>query len=162
VKRPKPLKPFHRYLVIPRQLAESELSTIPDAALRVYIYLLHRTVGFAKLSDSFKMDEICSGLKRYDGTPVDVGTGLSESAARRGLKWLAKSGWVTVKGSGKSPNSYSISKFLRVSPAEPLESAKGVTSDRSRVPLATPPSLQESIKKGECSEKVVSFPRRRG
>jgi len=67
-------------------LFDELLSLLSGAELKVLLYLMRRTFGFKKDSDSISLSQICRGISRKDGTALDHGTGLSQSTAQLALR----------------------------------------------------------------------------
>lgn len=154
-------KYFHRYLPIPRQLVQSELATIGDAELRVYLYLLHRTIGYGKLSDAVFIEEISGGIKSRSGSVVDVGTGLKRSTVKRAVKSLESSGWIEIIREHNKPSKYTVSKFLRVQKLTVKDPSRGSAGEPSDGPLANPLFNKKESRTDGAAEKVVQFAKRR-
>lgn len=149
---------FHRYLVIPRQLVEGELHDLSDASLRVYLYILHRTIGFNKLSETITVPEFMDGLKTSSKV-YDVGTGVKRSTAKAAIRDLEKKQWISVKREHNKHNIYTVSKFLRVSKLTPGTQPECQNSDTPECQFPNTPLIKENIKKGGAD--VVSMPKRR-
>jgi len=77
-----------KYTGVPDVLFDELLSLLSGAELKVLLYLMRRTFGFKKDSDSISLSQICRGISRKDGTALDHGTGLSQSTAQLALKEL--------------------------------------------------------------------------
>lgn len=100
------------------------------AALKVLLYLTRRIFGFKREADTVSLSQICSGIRRRDGTVLDRGTGLSRHAAASAIRDLEQIG-VIVATRGMSakgdpaPTAYrlrfreslSLSDLLNPSPA---------------------------------------------
>lgn len=161
--KPRQLKYFHRYLPVPKQLVEAEMHSLSGSELKVYLYLLLRTVGWNKITDTPTVEQICSGLRRRDGSIVDMGTGLKRSAVKLAIRSLEKRTWVTVIREHNKPNRYTVSKFLRVTVVTPDPTSDGHVGDPQDGHVGDPVYLQETTKKGAdlVMGRIVSMPRTR-
>ncbi len=66
------------------------------ASLKVLLYLIRRIFGFKKEGDTVSLSQICSGIRRRDGTLLDRGTGLSRHAATKAIRDLEELGVITA------------------------------------------------------------------
>ncbi len=91
--------------VLAPHLAESEL--------RVLIYIIRRTFGFKKESDTISLKQMVEGIRTRDGRVLDRGTGMSKPGVTKGIKGLvAKGVIVAIRNSslerGDEPTSYRL------------------------------------------------------
>jgi|SRR5579871_336738 len=82
---------------IPDVILDFWLSELSGAELKVVFYIARRTYGFRKLSDNISLSQICTGIKKRDGTVLDTGTGLSRSSVARAVKTLEEQGIILRK-----------------------------------------------------------------
>src|SRR5215212_5443220 len=61
---------------------------LTEAELRVLLYVLRRTFGFKKESDTISLKQMVDGIKTRDGKILDRGTGMAKSAVARGAQGL--------------------------------------------------------------------------
>src|SRR5579863_9609467 len=78
--------------VFPDALLDRVMANLTGAEFKVLAYIVRRTFGFRKVSDTISLDQICSGIKCRDGRPLDEGTGLSKKTAIAALKGLEDKG----------------------------------------------------------------------
>jgi hypothetical protein len=64
--------------------------------LKVLLYLTRRIFGFKKEGDTISLSQICSGIRRRDGTVLDRGTGLSRHAATAAIRQLEEMGVIVA------------------------------------------------------------------
>ncbi len=91
--------------VLAPHLAESEL--------RVLIYIIRRTFGFKKESDTISLKQMVEGIRTRDGRVLDQGTGMSKPGVTKGVKGLvAKGVVVAIRNSsperGDEPTTYRL------------------------------------------------------
>lgn len=109
---------------IPNDLMDWVVADVSDSENRILGYVLRRTTGFNKESDAISLKQMCHGIRKYDGTKLDLGTGLSREGALRAIERLEARGLLAVsRGRGRSnPNIYSVKVHPAV--AERIELCK--------------------------------------
>src|SRR5213594_2906619 len=83
--------------IVPDDVFDVLAPQLSEAELRVLLYIVRRTFGFKKGSDDISLKQMVDGITTRDGKVLDRGTGLSKSAAARGVKGLVTKGIVTSK-----------------------------------------------------------------
>ena len=83
--------------VFPDDLLDRVMANLTGAEFKVLAYIVRRTFGFKKESDTISLEQICSGIKRSDGHPLDEGTGLSKKTAIVALKGLEEKGVIVAR-----------------------------------------------------------------
>jgi hypothetical protein len=91
--------------VLAPRLAESEL--------RVLIYIIRRTFGFKKESDTISLKQMVEGIRTRDGRVLDQGTGMSKPGVTKGVKGLVTKGVImAIRNSsperGDEPTTYRL------------------------------------------------------
>jgi hypothetical protein len=89
------------YTKVPNVLFDTLLADLSGAELKVYLYILRRTVGFGKLSDVISLPQFTKGIHKKDGTVLDHGTGLHHETVLIALTGLEQKGLITRKKQGK-------------------------------------------------------------
>jgi len=77
---------------IPDVILDRWMSQLTGAELKVLLYVARRTYGFGKSSDRISLQQIARGIRRRDGSVLDLGTGLSVSSIARAAKGLEERG----------------------------------------------------------------------
>ncbi len=80
----------------PDDLFDRFLSELNGGELKVILYIIRRTFGFKKNSDSISLNQLASGIETKSGKRIDKGTGLSLSAIKTAVKSLEKKGLIKV------------------------------------------------------------------
>lgn len=80
----------------PDDLFDRFLPQLNGGELKVLLYIIRRTFGFKKDSDSISMTQLCEGIKTKAGNNLDYGTGLSLSAVKTAIKSLEQRGLIVV------------------------------------------------------------------
>ena len=65
---------------------------LSEAELRVALYIIRRTFGFKKDSDTISLRQMVEGITTRDGRVLDRGTGLKKSAVANALNGLERKG----------------------------------------------------------------------
>jgi hypothetical protein len=68
------------------------MAELSGAEFKVLLYVARRTYGFGKGSDNISLNQMASGIRRRDGTCLDLGTGLSRSAVKTACNGLIQRG----------------------------------------------------------------------
>ena len=80
------------YTMVPDELFDHQLSYLSGSQLKVLLYILRRTFGFKKDTDSISLSQISGGIKTRDGRVLDRGTGLSRRHVVAAAKALVDMG----------------------------------------------------------------------
>jgi phage replication O-like protein O len=102
-----------RYTQVPDELFDELMAHLSGAELKVLLYIIRRTFGFKKDTDTISLNQICKGITTKRGEVLDRGTGLSQNAVLGALKGLiAKQAIVskrnTSREKGYEPTTYSL------------------------------------------------------
>ncbi len=86
---------------------------LSEAELRVLIYILRRTFGFKKESDTISLKQMVEGITTRDGRTLDQGTGMSKPGVTKGVKGLVAKGVIlAIRNSsperGDEPTTYCL------------------------------------------------------
>jgi hypothetical protein len=98
---------------VPDELFDVLLSWLTGPELKVTLYVIRRTFGFKKDSDSISLSQICSGITTRDGQILDRGTGLSKSTVALVLNSLVDKNILvrrrnSSKERGNEPTTYAL------------------------------------------------------
>ena len=108
-----------RYTMVPDEIFDILLPYLSPSELKVLLYLVRRTFGFKKDSDSISLSQICNGIRRKNGKIIDNGTGLSRPAVIKALRVLEDNNIIIAyrsknyKGE-KQTNTYSLNIIFGV------------------------------------------------
>src|SRR6187401_3224323 len=82
---------FHRpnYTQVPDELFDSLLPDLSGAELKVLLYIVRRTFGFKRESDTISLSQMLNGIATRDGRVLDRGVGLSKKTLLEALRTLA-------------------------------------------------------------------------
>lgn len=101
------------YTPVPDELFDDQLADLSGAELKVLLYIIRRTFGFKKDSDSISLNQICNGITTREGETIDRGTGLSLSTVQQAIKGLIQKLCVIAvrnrsQEKGDMPTTYSL------------------------------------------------------
>jgi len=102
-----------RYTQVPDELFDVLLPRLSGPELKVILYVIRRTFGFKKDSDSISLSQICSGITTRQGDVLDSGTGLSKSTVALVLKSLVEKNILvrrrnSSREKGNEPTTYAL------------------------------------------------------
>ncbi len=60
---------------VPDVVFDQLLARLGEAELKALLYIIRRTFGFKKDSDTISLNQICKGIVTRDGRVLDRGTG---------------------------------------------------------------------------------------
>jgi len=80
--------------IFPDVLLDRVMAHLTGAEFKVLAYIVRRTFGFKKDSDTISLDQICRGITRRDGSVLDEGTGLARKTAVAAIHGLEAKGVV--------------------------------------------------------------------
>jgi hypothetical protein len=76
------------YTLVPDEVFDRLLPELTGAELKVLLYVIRRTFGFKKDSDSISLGQMLHGITKRDGTIQDRGVGLSKGSLLAALRAL--------------------------------------------------------------------------
>lgn len=99
--------------LFPDVLLDHVMAHLTGAEFKVLAYIVRRTIGFKRISDTISLDQICSGVRGRDDVVIDAGTGLSKKTAIAALKGLQDKGVVAArkragKDRGNLPTAFAL------------------------------------------------------
>jgi hypothetical protein len=77
-----------KYTQVPDELFDAHLAFLSGAELKVILYIIRRTFGFKKDSDSISISQMLNGIRTRDGDVLDYGVGLSKPTLLQALRSL--------------------------------------------------------------------------
>lgn len=75
---------------VPDSLFDELMADLSGAELKTVLYIIRRTFGFKRQSDTISINQMLTGITKKDGKELDRGTGLSKPALLKALRDLAK------------------------------------------------------------------------
>ncbi len=152
------------YTQVPNELFDELAPNLTEAELRVLLYVVRRTFGFAKKHDAISVNQMTSGITTSDGRVLDHGTGMSRSAVWRGAKGLVSKGVLAVDRIQSADGEYATNVYrLRFREGVSLLESNPLSPKEQPVSLLERPQKKE-VQKKEVQEKEIDpsiSPRRR-
>lgn len=75
---------------VPDTLFDELLPELSGAELKVVLYIIRRTFGFKRQSDTISLSQLLQGIRKKNGEVLDRGTGLAKPTLLRALRSLTK------------------------------------------------------------------------
>jgi DNA-binding transcriptional ArsR family regulator len=75
---------------VPDTLFDELLSELSGAELKVVLYIIRRTFGFKRQTDTIAISQLLHGITKKTGEVLDRGTGLSKSTLLQALRTLTE------------------------------------------------------------------------
>ncbi len=89
----------------PDEVFDIFMTQLTHAELKVLLYIIRRTFGFKKDTDSISLNQISNGITTKDGRELDRGAGLSKQGAITAVQNLEEKGLIVV-GRVKTKDGY--------------------------------------------------------
>src|SRR5687767_7777107 len=77
------------YTMVPDEIFDQLLVELTGAELKVLLYIVRRTFGFKRESDTISLSQMLNGIATRDGRVLDRGVGLSKKTLLDALRSLA-------------------------------------------------------------------------
>lgn len=113
-----PSRPFSgfrspNYTMVPDELFDELLPELSGAELKVLLYIIRRTFGFKRDSDTISLNQMLSGIKTRDGRILDRGVGLSKKTVLVAIRSLEEKNAIVTEQRqsverGHEPTSYRL------------------------------------------------------
>ena len=99
--------------IVPDDIFDILLPVCTGAEFKVLAYVVRRTFGFKKDSDTISLKQMVEGITTREGKVLDRGTGLSKSTVAVAIKGLVEKGIIQVqrnssKEKGDEPTTYRL------------------------------------------------------
>src|SRR5512135_1832545 len=151
------------YTQVPDELFDALMVELSGAELKVLLYIIRRTFGFKRDSDTISLSQMLSGLKTGDGRQLDRGVGLTKKPLLAALRSLAERGVILIERRtsaerGNEPTSYRLN--IRTGTAD-QEEKKTPPPLGEKLPQALggeiPPSPRGSFSPTQETERKTDF-----
>lgn len=150
------------YTMVPDDLFDVLAPELSGAELRVLLYIIRRTFGFKKVSDSISFSQLVDGIKTRSGQQLDRGTGLSRASVAVAVKGLADKGIVLATKNqsqerGNEPTTYSLN--FRQDPWSKNQTRGGLENGLALVQKSDPQDtgLQETEEHHHDDDAVLAL-----
>ncbi len=126
-----------------------------EAELRVALYIIRRTFGFKKDSDTISLRQMVEGITTKDGRVLDRGTGLKKSAVANALNGLERKGIIVTRRNrsaerGNEPTTYAL--HIKGHPLSvPVDKGLSVPVDK---PLSVPVDIQHTVEQHTVEQQT--------
>lgn len=101
------------YTQVPDDVFDVLLPELTESELKVLLYIIRRTFGFKKETDSISLKQMVEGIRTRDGRQLDRGAGISKTSAVRGVNGLVEKGVIVAvrnrsEEKGDEPTTYRL------------------------------------------------------
>ena len=98
---------------VPDEFFDLFLPDLTGAELKVFLYIVRRTLGFKRREDAVSLGQICEGITTRDGRRLDRGTGLVRSTAALAASSLVTKG-LLKRVQRKAPNGSHLPSLYQI------------------------------------------------
>ncbi len=88
---------------VPNAFLDLWMGSMGKAEVKVYLYLIRRTLGFQKSKDDISLSQFCTGMRDSRGKVLNRGTGLNRRTVIQALKNLESQGLIASENHPKNP-----------------------------------------------------------
>jgi hypothetical protein len=108
---------------VPNVFFDEHLPTLNGTEAKVLMYVIRKTFGWGKESDTISREQFLSGIIKHDGTRLDSGAGVSQASLIRALETLKERGLLICESQKDSngrdlPNLYKLNLLIEQAPIE--------------------------------------------
>lgn len=146
---------------VPDELFDVLMPLLSEAELRVLLYIIRRTFGFKRDSDTISLSQMVSGITTRDVQVLDSGTGLSKATVARGLQGLRTKGVIIAARNrsasrGDEPTTYRL--HFQHAPTERPREQRPVSQSRDTPRVSHPgQALSQPRDTQETGEQETVF-----
>ena len=178
----RPFRGFQKpnYTMVPDELFDELLADLNGSELKALLYIVRRTFGFKRDSDSISINQMLEGIRARDGRVLDRGTGLARSTLVNALKSLEDRNVIISERRSSPDQGFEATIYrLNVIGYEPEGRSETPDTPSTKIELGmsenrTPPSTkielalvrksnpQETVKQHTDNNSVVALLRDRG
>ncbi len=119
---------------------------LSEAELRVLIYIIRRTFGFKKDSDTISLKQMVEGIITRDGKVLDRGTGMSRPGVTRGVKGLEAKGIIVRTHNSSREKGYEATTYQLRFRSGPIETLLPSPSQPRYLAHRNDVAIQETVK----------------
>jgi hypothetical protein len=133
--------------MVPDEIFDQLLVELTGAELKVLLYIVRRTFGFKRESDTISLSQMLNGIATRDGRVLDRGVGLSKKTLLDALRSLAARRIILTQRrqsleKGNEPTAYRLNVIRQAQDAQ----ASGEARDGA--PHEAPPAARGGIETG--------------
>jgi Bacteriophage replication protein O len=152
------------YTQVPDELFDELMTDLSGAELKVLLYIIRRTFGFKRSSDSISLSQMLHGLQTGNGRVLDRGAGVSKPTLLQALRSLEERNVIETERrrsveKGDEPTVYRLNfadDFVGESAAGPVvkKFAQGVDKELTP-PVVKKPTPQETERDKQKSNSNI-------
>ncbi len=149
--KPVDKEPFHfagfstpNTTAVPDDFFDVLAPNLSEAELRVLIYIIRRTFGFKKDSDTISLKQMVEGITTRDGRVLDMGTGMSRPGVTKGVKGLEAKGIIFRTHNSSREKGYEATAYQLRFRSDPIETTLPRASKRRFLPHGNVVAIQQT------------------
>lgn len=105
---------------VPDTLFDELLPELSGAELKVVLYIIRRTFGFKRQSDTISLSQLLQGIRKKNGEVLDRGTGLAKPTLLRALRNLTERAIILPTRHFDQKGGYTATEYhLHIAPSSP-------------------------------------------
>jgi DNA-binding MarR family transcriptional regulator len=147
------------YTPVPDELFDEQLPDLSGAELKVLLYIIRRTFGFKKDSDTISLNQICKGIVTRDGRVLDRGTGLNKDTVTKAIKSLEEGGYILREHNSSPERGFEATTYalnfapLSENPTTLLGKIRQASPEESDKPLSGKSDTQQPNKQQTANNR---------
>jgi hypothetical protein len=146
---------------VPDALFDELMADLSGAELKALLYIMRRTFGFKKQSDTIAISQMLGGITKNNGEELDRGTGLSKPTLLSALKSLANRNIIipTRKYDARGGNMATEYRLnVRSAHQPPQERGDEIPPSKETLPSLGKENIQGGVRKFDQSLVKKSTP----
>lgn len=135
---------YPTYTQVPDEVFDKLMPDLTESELKCLLYIIRRTFGFKKDSDSISAKQFIKGIVTKDGRQLDRGTGLSSKGVWSGLKGLEEKNIIEAERKLAPDGDYEINVY-RLCFAEGVSTPGRYPYYQRKKPVTTSGRIQHTV-----------------
>ena len=130
---------------VPDEVFDELMPRLSGSEFKVLMYIVRRTFGFKKDSDTISLTQMTDGIKTRDGRQLDRGCGLARSTAVTALTGLIEKGIISAARNQSEARGYEASTYTLRWADDPWSDSRTSPVRKSAQPLVRESDPQETV-----------------
>jgi hypothetical protein len=130
---------------VPDEVFDELMPRLSGSEFKVLMYIVRRTFGFKKDSDSISLTQMTDGIKTRDGRQLDHGAGLARSTAVAALNGLIEKGVISAIRNQSEERGFEATTYTLHWADEPWSENRTSLVQKSAQPLVRESNPQETV-----------------
>lgn len=130
---------------VPDEVFDELMPRLSGSEFKVLMYIVRRTFGFKKDSDSISLSQMTDGIRTRDGRQLDRGAGLARSTAVAALNSLVDKGIISAVRNQSDERGFEATTYTLHWADDPLFENRTSLVRKSAQPLDRKSNQQETV-----------------